>query len=91
MGYVPRAQAARDTRGLRKLIADANSGKLLGAHNLVPEAGEIIQTTSLALKLGLTVADLRGTIFPYLTNVEGLKLTALAFEKDVARLSCCAR
>ncbi|HUF39366.1 MAG TPA: mercury(II) reductase, partial [Anaerolineales bacterium] len=53
-------------------------------------AGEVIQTASLALKLSLTVGDLRGTIFPYLTNVEGLKLAALAFEKDVALLSCCA-
>lgn len=90
MEYVPRALAARDTRGLIKLVADGLTDKLLGAHILAPEAGEIIQTASLALKLGLTVADLRATIFPYLTNVEGLKLAALAFEKDVALLSCCA-
>jgi len=90
MAYVPRALAARDTRGLIKLVADEVTGKLLGAHILAPEAGEVIQTASLALKLGLTVKDLRGTIFPYLTNVEGIKLAALAFEKDVAMLSCCA-
>jgi len=29
-------------------------------------------------------------LFPYLTQVEGLKLAAMAFEKDVAQLSCCA-
>ncbi len=34
--------------------------------------------------------DLNDTLFPYLTQVEGLKLAALAFEKDVAMLSCCA-
>ena len=56
----------------------------------IEEAVEIIQTASLALKLGLTVEDLRKTIFPYLTNVEGIKLATLAFEKDVAMLSCCA-
>ena len=90
MAFVPRALAARDTRGLIKLVADDSTGKLLGAHILAPEAGEVIQTASLALKLGLTVEDLRDTIFPYLTNVEGIKLAALAFEKDVALLSCCA-
>ncbi len=90
MAYVPRALAARDTCGLIKLVADAATDKLLGAHILAPEAGEIIQVASLALKLGLTVADLRTTIFPYLTNVEGIKLATLAFEKDVAMLSCCA-
>ena len=39
---------------------------------------------------GLTVDDLADTLFPYLTTVEGLKLAALAFDKDVAKLSCCA-
>jgi mercuric reductase len=29
-------------------------------------------------------------IFPYLTTVEGLKLAAQSFTKDVAKLSCCA-
>jgi len=90
MEYVPRALAARDTRGLIKLVADADSDRLLGAHILAPEAGEIIQVASLGLRFGLTVKQLRETMFPYLTNVEGLKLAALAFEKDVSKLSCCA-
>ncbi len=90
MAYVPRALAARDTRGLVKLVADADTDKLLGAHILAPEAGEMIQVVALALKLGLSVADLRDTLFPYLTNVEALKLAALGFEKDVSQLSCCA-
>jgi mercuric reductase len=38
----------------------------------------------------MTVRELGRTIFPYLTTVEGLKLAAQAFEKDVAKLSCCA-
>ena len=87
---VPRALAARDTRGLIKLVADRETGRLLGAHVLAPEGGDTIQTAVLAIKGGLTVTDLAETIFPYLTTVEGLKLAALAFSKDVARLSCCA-
>ena len=38
----------------------------------------------------MTVEQLGDTIFPYLTTVEGLKLAALTFNKDVAKLSCCA-
>ncbi|MBX6328179.1 MAG: mercury(II) reductase [Pseudolabrys sp.] len=87
---VPRALAARDTRGLIKLVADAKSGKLIGAHILAPEGADSIQTAALAIKHGLTVQELGATVFPYLTTVEGLKLAAQAFEKDVARLSCCA-
>ncbi|MEX2648181.1 MAG: mercury(II) reductase [Alphaproteobacteria bacterium] len=88
--YVPRALAARDTRGLIKLIAEAGSGKLLGAHILAPEGADSIQTAALAIKCGLTVQQLGETLFPYLTTVEGLKLAAQAFTKDVAKLSCCA-
>lgn len=88
--YVPRALAARDPRGLIKLVADANTGKLLGAHILAPEGADCIQTAVLAIKFGLTVEQLAETIFPYLTTVEGLKLAAQTFAKDVAKLSCCA-
>jgi len=90
LDQVPRALAARDTRGLIKLVADAGSGRLLGAHILAPEGADSIQTAALAIRHGLTIADLAETIFPYLTTVEGLKLAALSFEKDVAKLSCCA-
>lgn len=90
LSYVPRALAARDTRGLIKLVAEAGSGKLLGAHILAPEGADSIQTAALAIKCGLTVEQLAETIFPYLTTVEGLKLAAQTFTKDVAKLSCCA-
>ena len=90
LNQVPRALAARDTRGLIKLVADAGSGRLLGAHILAPEGADSIQTAALAIRQGLTVEDLADTIFPYLTTVEGLKLAALSFGKDVAKLSCCA-
>jgi len=88
--YVPRALAARDTRGLIKLVADAATDRLLGAHVLAPEGGEVIQTAVMAMKFGATVDDLSRSLFPYLTTVEGLKLAAQTFEKDVAKLSCCA-
>jgi len=90
LDQVPRALAARDTRGLIKLVADAAGGRLLGAHILAPEGADSIQTAALAIRQGLTVDDLADTIFPYLTTVEGLKLVALSFGKDVAKLSCCA-
>ncbi|WP_425991734.1 mercury(II) reductase [Afipia sp. DC4300-2b1] len=87
---VPRALAARDTRGLIKLIADGVTRKLLGAHILAPEGADSIQTAALAIRCGLTIDDLSETIFPYLTTVEGLKLAAQTFDRDVKKLSCCA-
>jgi mercuric reductase len=87
---VPRALVARDTRGLIKLVADRTTDRLLGAHVLAPEGCDSIQTAALAIKHRMTTKELGETIFPYLTTVEGLKLAALSFGKDVTRLSCCA-
>jgi mercuric reductase len=87
---VPRALAARDTRGLIKLVADARTDRLLGGHILAPEGADSVQTLAMALKFGMTAKALGETIFPYLTTVEGLKLAAQTFDKNVAKLSCCA-
>ncbi len=87
---VPRFIASRETKGLIKLVADAQSDILLGAAIFAPEAGDIIQTVVMALKGNLTTRELGDTIFPYLTAVEGLKLAAQSFDKDVKKLSCCA-
>ena len=87
---VPRALAARDTRGLVKLVADAKTDRLLGGVIAAPESSDSVQTLALALKFGMTTKALGETVFPYLTTVEGLKLAAQTFDKDVAMLSCCA-
>jgi mercuric reductase len=87
---VPRHIVARDTRGLIKLVADRKTDRLLGAAILAPEAGDSIQTVAMALKARLTTEELADTIFPYLTAVEGVKLAAQAFRKNVKKLSCCA-
>ncbi|HXF66452.1 MAG TPA: mercury(II) reductase [Burkholderiales bacterium] len=87
---VPRALANFDTRGFIKLLAEAETGRLLGAQILAPEAGEIIQTAVLAIRHRMTVEALGNEIFPYLVMAEGLKLCAQTFTKDVKQLSCCA-
>ncbi len=87
---VPRALVNFDTRGFIRLVAERGSGRLLGAQVLAPEGGELIQTAALAIRHRLNVRDLAESLFPYLTMVEGLKLCAQTFTKDVTKLSCCA-
>ena len=87
---VPRALANFETRGFIKLVAEAGSGRLIGVQAVTPEAGEVIQTAALAIRARMTVQELADQLFPYLTMVEGLKLTAQTFNKDVKLLSCCA-
>jgi mercuric reductase len=87
---VPRALVNFDTRGFIKLVAEAGTGRLLGVQAVAPEAGELIQSAALAIRARMTVHDLADQLFPYLTMVEGLKLAAQTFTKDVSQLSCCA-
>lgn len=87
---VPRALANFDTHGFIKLVAQAGTGRLLGVQAVTPQAGGLIQTAAIAIRAALTVQDLADQLFPYLTMVEGLKLCAQTFFKDVKQLSCCA-
>lgn len=87
---VPRALANLDTRGFIKLVAEKKSGRILGCQVLANQGGEVIQAAALAIRNRMTVEDLADQLFPYLTMVEGLKLTAQTFNKDVKQLSCCA-
>ncbi len=87
---VPRALANHDTMGVIKLVADAETNKLIGAHVVAENAGDVIYAATLAVKFGLKVSDLTDNFAPYLTMSEGLKLAAQTFGKDVSKLSCCA-
>jgi mercuric reductase len=87
---VPRALVNFDTRGFIKMVAEAGTGRLLGVQVVAAEAGELIQAAALAIHHNMTVADLGSQLFPYLTMVEGLKLCAQTFTKDIKQLSCCA-
>ncbi len=88
--YVPRAVVNRDTRGMVKLVADADTGRLLGVHAVADAAGELAAAGVYVLSAGMTVEQLAGLWSPYLTMAEALKLAAQTFTRDVSKLSCCA-
>jgi mercuric reductase len=88
--HVPRALANFDTRGFIRLVAEAGSGRLLGARVVAHNGGEIVQTAALAIRSRMTVDELGDTLFPYLVMAEGLRLCAQTFTRDIGRLSCCA-
>jgi mercuric reductase len=87
---VPRALANFDIRGFIKLVAEKETGRLVGAQILAHDGGEVVQTAALAIAQRFTVHDVSNMFFPYLTMAEGIKLCALTFTKDVKKLSCCA-
>jgi mercuric reductase len=90
LGDVPRALAARDTRGFIKLVKARGSDRLLGARVLAQEGGEQIMEAAMAIRFGVGVSEIAALFHPYLTQAEGIKLCAQAFRKDVKKLSCCS-
>ena len=87
---VPRATVSRNTRGVVKLIAERETGRVLGVHLLAEGAGDAILAGVYAIDARRTVAQLANAWDPYLTIGEAIHLAAVAFTRDPSKLSCCA-
>lgn len=88
--HLPRAMVSHRRSGIITLVAESGTDRLLGAHVVAPNAGDLIGEAVLAVRFGLTTRDIVSTLHPYLTWGEGLKLAAQTFTRDVTKLSCCA-
>jgi len=62
--------SGRNERTLMKLVVDADSGRVLGAHMVGPDAPEIIQGVAIAVKAGLTKRDFDVTVALHPTIAE---------------------
>lgn len=91
MSLVPRAGAIRDTRGVVKMVADAETNEVLGVAMVGHGAGEVIHEAAMALRFHAKVQDFIELIHVYPTMAEALKIVAVSRYKDPARLSCCAQ
>lgn len=87
---VPRALVNGDPRGVAKLVAEAESGRLLGATVVASNAADVVLAATIAIERGMSVEELGAVWAPYLTMAESLKLAAQTFTRDVSKLSCCA-
>ncbi|MDO5386629.1 MAG: FAD-dependent oxidoreductase [Pseudomonadota bacterium] len=66
----PKAHVYKDTRGLLKVIADADSGQLLGAMLFCAESFEMINLLKLAMDTGTDCQTLRDAIYTHPTMSE---------------------
>lgn len=66
--------AGRNERAFYKLVVDAKTDRLLGAHMIGPEAPEMLQLLAIAVKAGLTKAQIDSTIALHPTMAEELVL-----------------
>ncbi len=87
---IPKAHVTGMTDGVIKMIADRESGRLLGVHLVCHRGADMINEAALALHMRATVTDLATTMHVYPSIGEGLKLCAQGFNRDISLLSCCA-
>lgn len=78
MRELGKAQAMNELPGLFKLVADAATGKLLGAHIAGAHATDLIAEAALALRMGASVDDVASTIHAHPTLAEGFYEAALS-------------
>lgn len=72
-----RARAMLATEGFVKILADAESNKVLGVHIMAADAGTMIAEAVLAIELGATIDDIAKTCHAHPTLNEAFKEAAL--------------
>jgi dihydrolipoamide dehydrogenase len=75
-----RAKTNADTDGVVKVIADAKSDRVLGAHILGPDAGTLIHEVVMAMEFGASAEDIGRTCHGHPTLNEAVKEAALAVD-----------
>ncbi len=75
-----RALAADDADGMVKLIADAETDRILGCHIVGPSAADLVQQVVIAMEFGSSAEDLALTVFAHPTLSEAVHEAALAVD-----------
>jgi dihydrolipoamide dehydrogenase len=75
-----RARTLEDVEGFVKVLADAQSDRILGVHIIGPNAGDLINEASAAIAFGASSEDLARTCHAHPTLGEALREAALAVD-----------
>ncbi len=75
-----RAKALTQTDGFVKILADANTDRILGVHILGPRAGDLIAEVAVAVEFGASSEDVARAVHAHPTLAEAVKEAALAVD-----------
>jgi dihydrolipoamide dehydrogenase len=81
-----RSMVARQTDGMIKILADKQTGRILGVHILAPSATELIEEAALAINMNCTLNDFTATIHCHPTVAESVRECALAADKKAIHI-----
>ena len=75
-----RARALGTTEGRVKMLAHADTDRLLGVHVIGPRAGDLIAEAAVAIEFGASSEDLARSVHAHPTLAEAMKEAALAVD-----------
>jgi mercuric reductase len=90
LDLVPRAGATHQTNGMAKMVINRDTREIVGVSLVMPNAGEVIHEAAMAMRFRAKLEDYIDMIHVYPTMAEALKIAAISYFKDPAKLSCCA-
>ena len=76
-----RAKVNNEADGFVKILANAQTDKVLGVHMIGPHVGEMIAEMTLAMEFGASAEDIARTCHAHPTHTEAIKEAALAVDK----------
>jgi len=77
---IGRAMASGETDGLVKILSDADSDQILGAHVVGPSAADLVQQIVIAIEMAASTEDLQLMVFGHPTVSEAVHEAALAVD-----------
>jgi len=75
-----RAMAANDTAGMVKMLAHAETDRILGCHIIGPSAADLVQQVVIAMEFGSSAEDIGLIVFGHPTLSEAVHEAALAVQ-----------
>ena len=79
-----RARTNHDSEGFVKILADAETNKILGVHIIGPNAGEMLASGVLAMEYGASAQDVARTCHAHPTLSEAFKEACMAaYDKPI--------
>ena len=90
LDLVPRAGATHQSNGIAKMVINRDTQEVVGVSLVMPNAGEVIHEAAMGMRFRAKLQDYIDLIHVYPTMAEALKIAAISYFKDPAKLSCCA-
>jgi len=86
---VPKAMIVKRTEGLIKMAIHPQTERITGVHLLAPQAGDLVAQAMMLLRNQNAIDDVLDSLPMFPTLSEAIKLAALAFRRDISKVSCC--